>query len=116
MIFTLIFSLIFGAGAMFVLSWNASVIAAAIGVFTKYNISELPIGLLRYMMHGIPEIAAYFMTALAGGIFGVGFLRHGIRDPKFLRVVENSVILLFISLVLLVIGAVIEVYFIPFFF
>lgn len=116
MIFTLIFSLIFGAGAMFVLSWNASVIAAAIGVFTKYNVSEIPVGLLRYMFHGVPEIAAYFMTALAGGIFGVSFIRNGIKSKKFLRVIENSVILLFISLILLVLAALIEVYVIPFVF
>jgi len=38
MIFTLVFSLIFGAGAIFVLAWNASVIATAIGVFSKQEI------------------------------------------------------------------------------
>lgn len=113
MIFTLIFSLIFGAGAIFILAWNASVISAAIGVFTKYQIIDLPIGIARYMIHGIPEIAAYFMTALAGGIFGVGAIRNGIRNIKFLRVVENVIILLFISIVLLLIAAAIEVYITP---
>jgi uncharacterized membrane protein SpoIIM required for sporulation len=116
MIFTLIFSLIFGAGAIFVLAWNASVIAAAISVFTSYQVSEIPVGVLRYMIHGIPEIAAYFITALAGGIFGVGFIRHGFRDPRFLRVAENTVILLFISLILLLIGTAIEVYLTPYLF
>lgn len=113
MIFTLMFSLIFGAGAIFVLAWNASVIAAAIGIFTRYNISDIPLGLARYMIHGFPEIAAYFITALAGGIFGVGILRNGFRGRKFLRVVENVVILLFIALVILIIAAAIEVYFTP---
>ncbi|MCW8965862.1 MAG: stage II sporulation protein M, partial [Candidatus Pacearchaeota archaeon] len=113
MIFTLIFSLIFGAGAIFVLAWNASVIAAAIGIFTNYNLSEIPLGLLRYMIHGFPEIAAYFITALAGGIFGVGFLRNGVRNKKFLRVLENTVILLFVSIIILIAAAVIEVYFTP---
>src|SRR4030043_801739 len=51
MIFTLMFSLIFGAGAIFILVWNASVIAAAIGIFTQYQISELPLGLVRYLIH-----------------------------------------------------------------
>jgi Ca2+/Na+ antiporter len=37
MIFTLLFSLIFGAGAIFILVWNASVIAAAIGIFSQYK-------------------------------------------------------------------------------
>jgi len=113
MIFTLIFSLIFGAGAIFVLAWNASVIAAAIGIFTEYDIKDIPFGLLRYMIHGFPEIAAYFVTALAGGIFGVGIIRNGVKDPKFLRIVENVVILLFISIIILIIAAIIEVYFTP---
>ena len=52
MIFTLIFSLIFGAGAIFILIWNASVIAAAIGVFTRYSVGEIPLGIARYMIHG----------------------------------------------------------------
>ncbi|MBU0958722.1 MAG: stage II sporulation protein M [Nanoarchaeota archaeon] len=113
MIFTLIFSLIFGAGAIFVLAWNASVISAAIGIFTEYKITDIPWGLVRYMIHGGPEIAAYFITALAGGIFGIGIIRNGVRDPKFLRVVENTVILLFISILILIVAAIIEVYFTP---
>ncbi len=113
MFFTLLFSLVFGAGAIFVLSWNASVISAAIGIFTQYKLSEIPIGLARYMIHGFPEIAAYFITALAGGIFGVGVLRNGVRNPKFLRIVENTIVLLFIALIVLIIAAGIEVYFTP---
>jgi len=116
MIFTLIFSLIFGAGAIFILAWNATVIASAIGIFTNYKISEIPLGLARYMIHGIPEIAAYFITALAGGILGVGFIRNGIKSKKFLHVLENVIILLFIAILVLVVAALIEVYFTPIFF
>ena len=116
MIFTLLFSLIFGAGAIFILVWNASVIAAAIGIFTKYKLIELPLGIFRYMLHGGFEIAAYFITALAGGIFGVGALRHGFKDPKFMRVVENVIILLFMAILILLLAAVIEVYITPIFF
>jgi len=113
MIFTLVFSLIFGAGAIFILAWNASVIAAAISIFSKYQINQIPLGIARYMIHGFPEIAAYFITALAGGIFGIGVVRNGIKSPKFLRVIENVVILLFVAIIILVIAAVIEVYFTP---
>ena len=113
MIFTLIFSLIFGAGAIFILAWNASVIAAAIGIFTKYQIIDIPFGVARYMIHGFPEIASYFITALAGGMFGVGAIKNGIKSPKFLKVVENVVILLFMAIFILIIAAAIEVYFTP---
>ena len=113
MIFTLLFSLVFGAGAIFVLAWNASVISAAIGIFTNYNVVQIPKALLRYMIHGFPEIAAYFITALAGGIFGVGIMRNGVKNKKFLRVVQNVIILLFISVAILIAAAAIEVYFTP---
>jgi uncharacterized membrane protein SpoIIM required for sporulation len=113
MIFTLIFSLIFGAGAIFILVWNASVISAAIGIFTQYQINEIPLGIARYMIHGFPEIAAYFITALAGGIFGVGAIRHGFKDKRFIRILENTAILLFLALIILVFAALVEVYFTP---
>jgi uncharacterized membrane protein SpoIIM required for sporulation len=113
MIFTLIFSLIFGAGAIFVLAWNASVISAAIGIFTKYQIADIPLGLLRYMVHGFPEITAYFITALAGGMIGTGIVRHGIKDKLFLRVLENVVILIFMAILILIFAALVEVYITP---
>lgn len=113
MIFTLIFSLIFGAGAIFVLAWNASVISTAIGVFTKYSVSEIPLGILRYMIHGFPEIASYFIAALAGGMMGTGLMRHGLNNKLFLRVLENVIILVFIAILILILAAVIEVYLTP---
>lgn len=116
MIFTLLFSLVFGAGAIFVLAWNASVIAAAVSIITKYRWEQIPIGIAQFMLHGIPEIAAYFVTALAGGIFGVGAIRNGIRNSRFLRVLGNVIILLFIALLLLLLAAIIEVYITPIFF
>ena len=116
MIFTLLFSLIFGAGAIFILAWNASVISAAIGIFTKYNLQEVPFGILRYMIHGFPEIAAYFITALAGGIFGFGVARHKVGDEKFLRVLGNVLVLVTIALIILMIAALMEVYLTPIFF
>jgi uncharacterized membrane protein SpoIIM required for sporulation len=116
MIFTLIFSLIFGAGAIFILAWNASVISAAIGIFTSFSVKNIPSGLLRYMIHGLPEISAYFITALAGGIFGVGAIRHGIKNRTFLRVTENVVLLLFVSIIILILAALLEVYLTPFLF
>ncbi len=113
MIFTLIFSLIFGAGAIFILAWNASVIASAIGIFTQYRVIEIPLGIARYMIHGFPEIAAYFITALAGGMFGFGVIKNGIKSKHFIRVLENVALLLFLAIIILIVAAVIEVYLTP---
>jgi len=116
MVFTLIFSLIFGAGAIFILAWNATVIAGAVGIFANYHLTQMPAGLARYLIHGIPEITSYFITALAGGILGVGVLRHGIKGKRFYRVLENVILLLFLSLLILIVAGLMEVYLTPIFF
>ncbi len=113
MVFTLVFSLVFGAGAIFVLAWNASVISASIGIFTKYNLLDIPVGIARYMIHGFPEIAAYFVAALAGGILGVGIVRHGIKDKVFYKVAEHTAFLILIAILLLVVAGLMEVYLTP---
>ncbi len=116
LMFTLVFSLLFGAGAIFILAWNASVIAAAIGIFTKSELISLPIGLARYMIHGIPEIASYFMVALAGGLVSVAVIKHETGTEKFWEVLQDSLYLIIISVVVLFLAALIEVFVTPVFF
>ncbi len=113
LIFTLIFSLIFGAGAIFILAWNASVIAAAIGIFARSDISSLPLGIARYMVHGLPEISAYFIGALAGGIISVAIIRHDNKTEKFWEVIQDSLNLIILAVVILFIAALIEVFITP---
>ena len=113
LIFTLIFSLIFGAGVIFVLAWNASVIAAAIGIFTKSELSALPIALIRYMIHGIPEIASYFIVALAGGMVSIAVIKHETGTDKFWDVLQDSLNLIIVAVVVLFIAALVEVFITP---
>jgi len=116
LIFTLVFSLIFGAGAIFILAWNASVIAAAIGIFSKSEITNLPLGLFRYMIHGIPEIGAYFAGALGGGIVSIAVIKHDVRSEKFWTILQDSLNLIILSVLLLFVAALIEVFVTPVFF
>ena len=113
LIFTLVFSLIFGAGVIFILAWNASVIAAAIGIFSKASILNLPLGLARYMIHGIPEIASYFIVALAGGLVSVAVIRHEAGTEKFWEVLQDSLNLVILSIIVLFLAALIEVFVTP---
>ncbi len=116
MFFTLLFSLIFGAGVIFILAWNASVIAAAIGIFSNAELAGLPIGLFRFMIHGIPEILAYFMVALAGGLVSIAVINHETGTTKFWEVVQDSLNLIIAAVVVLFIAALIEVFITPIFF
>ncbi len=116
MIATILFSLIFGAGAIFILVWNASVIASAIGIFAKGQMSQLPFGILRYMVHGIPEIAAYFVAALAGGIVSVAVIRRDLQGERMWRILQDALTLIIVAILILVVAALMEVYITPLFF
>jgi len=113
LLFTLVFSLIFGAGVIFILAWNASVIGAAIGIFTDYQLKELPLGLLRFFIHGIPEIASYFIVALAGGMVSVAVIKHETGTDKFWEVLQDSLNLIILAVVVLFVAAVMEVFVTP---
>jgi uncharacterized membrane protein SpoIIM required for sporulation len=112
MTFTLAFSLFFGAGAIFILIWNASVIAAAIGMFAE-NLMGLPQGLMRYLIHGLPEISAYFIAALAGGIVSVAFMRKDLRGERLWIILQDAIILIIVAVLILIISAFMEVYLTP---
>ncbi|PIN94028.1 hypothetical protein COU54_00655 [Candidatus Pacearchaeota archaeon CG10_big_fil_rev_8_21_14_0_10_31_24] len=113
LIFTLLFSLVFGAGVIFVLAWNASVIAAAIGIFAQSKVEAIPLGLARYMIHGIPEIGAYFVVALAGGLVSIAVVKHETGTQKFWEVLQDSLNLIITSIVILFLAALVEVYVTP---
>jgi uncharacterized membrane protein SpoIIM required for sporulation len=118
--FCVIFSLFFGAGAIYILSWNASVMAAAIGSFVKNELAVVAgsnmayfgifgAGLVRYMTHGIPEIVFYFTGGLAGGILFNALIRKKCNK----HVMLDIGLLLGISLIGLLGAALIEVYITP---
>ena len=113
LLFTLVFSLIFGAGAIFILAWNATVIGAAISIFSGYKVSSLPLGIARFFIHGLPEIASYFIVALAGGIVSVAIIRHEVGTEKFWEVLQDSLNLVILAVVVLFLSALIEVFITP---
>jgi len=120
LIFCLIFAFIYGFGAIFILTWNASVIGTAIGNFVRSNVSNsaqyfqmTSLGILRYMVHGIPEILAYFMGGLAAGIISIAVIKHDFKSEKFQHILIDSADLVLLSLAVLFIAALIEVFITP---
>lgn len=129
MLFCIFFSFFYGAGAIFILTWNASVISAAIGTFFRTHISDYAsslglvkvagyfhiysLGLLRYFVHGLPEILAYFIGGLAGGIISVAVIRHDFGTQTFRKIVRDAFDLFLLAIVVLLIAAGIEVYITP---
>jgi uncharacterized membrane protein SpoIIM required for sporulation len=127
--FAILFSFIYGAGAIFILTWNATVIGTAMGDIIRSKIASyasllgfakvgvyfqaVSLGLLRYATHGIPEIMAYFYGGLAGGIISVAIIKHDYKSKKFSTILFDSSELLIIAVLFLVIAAFIEVFITP---
>jgi uncharacterized membrane protein SpoIIM required for sporulation len=127
--FSVLFSFIYGAGAIFILTWNASVIGAAIGNTIRSNLGQyagyiglgnianyfniVALGVLRYALHGVWEILAYFVGALAGGIISVVVISQHYKHKNFHHIILDVSELLFIGLIILVWAAYVEVYITP---
>ena len=129
LLFSLFFSFFYGAGSIFVLTWNASVISAAIGNFFRTRIGDYAatvglahvgsylqvygISITRYFIHGIPEILGYYVGALAGGIISVAIIKHDFGSLEFRHVLRDSVDLVVLAVGILIFAAIIEVYITP---
>lgn len=129
MIFCILFAFFYGAGAIFILVWNASVVSAAIGNLIKLGIAKYAgtgLGVqaaaltqtvthstMRYFIHGIPEMTAYMIAGLAGGIISVAVINKDFNTEKFQKIMFDSSLLLIIAIGVLLIAAVIEAFVTP---
>ncbi|MBU1111904.1 MAG: stage II sporulation protein M [archaeon] len=125
---SILFSFIFSSGAIFILVWNASVVAVAMGSVFKMVVAAgeassatyfwaASFAALRYLVHGIPEVTAYFIGGLAGGIISFTILDYKLGLSKLFkksyRPLKDATYLIIGALILLVISALIEVFITP---
>ncbi len=100
-------ALVFGAGAVFIIVWNASVLGVFIGSAAK-SLWAIPAVSLGFLPHGLPEIAAYLLAGLAGGLLSAAVLR---KNPR--EVVEaitwDAGRLLVVAIALVFVAALVEV-------
>ncbi len=103
-----VFALLFGAGAIFILSWNASVLATAIGLTAKSmgGLTALPAAFSLYIPHGSLEILAYFIGGIAGGIASAVISKR--KSQMFGVIMKDSLFLLFFAIMVLVGAAIVE--------
>lgn len=110
-------SFFFGTGGLFIIAWNASVIGVFVSIvaveFKKTYMYPLFVGhidaLFSIALHGVPEIVAYLIAAVAGGILSVGLIR-GKHD---MRIIKDSVVLFVVCVAFLAGAAAVEAYITP---
>jgi len=108
LLLSFLFSFLYGAGAVFILAWNASVLATAIGIAAKSygGAAALPLAILTYFPHGSLEILAYFIGGIAGGLVSTVITRR--KTGKFWFILKDGLQLMAISVVILIIAGLIE--------
>jgi len=112
MLIAFFLSFFYGTGALFIISWNASVIGTFIGLHARSVATSklyafayaLTLGTGSLALHGIPEIIAYFVSGIAGGV-----LSRGLIEGRYTReIVKDSLLLFIFSVLLLFVAAVVE--------
>ncbi|MFA4855229.1 MAG: stage II sporulation protein M [archaeon] len=115
----LLFSFVYGAGAVFLLGWNASVIGVLIGKdIVQYSASHgglTALGMaanraLSIVPHGIFEALGYFVGAIAGGIIGAAVSKKRHLRGETGLITKDVIVMILYAFGLLAIGALIEAY------
>lgn len=117
----LLFSLAYGAGAVYIFAWNASVMGTAIGEAIRTGMREkasttlqvVSSSLAGYFVHGIPEMIAYFTAGIAGGILSVAVVREGFHNPRFKKSWKDAWHLMGFALLMVFLAALVEVFISP---
>lgn len=105
----IVFSFLWGAGAIELLAWNASVIGFFIGSEVTANSFEGGVAkAVGYLPHGIPEVMAYFIAAIAGGIIHAAISKNRFADHELRIVLLDVGLLCLLATVTLFIAALIE--------
>lgn len=115
-------SFFYGAGALFLIAWNASVLATVISSEIASNLGVVltsPLGIFQaifqtfvsfigYIPHGFPELLAYFIISFAGAMLARDLVK-GLFTTEFRwKIIGDLLFMLALSIFLLVIGAIIE--------
>ncbi len=108
-----ILSLVYGAGSLLFLTWNASVWGVVFAATAKMSIGgnaflKFGTNMLPILPHMITEAFAYVFAAIVGGVVSAAVLREKLGSKKFKHVLTDAVILLVIGVILVFIAGVIE--------
>ncbi len=112
----IILSFLLGAGALFLLAWNASVLGtlfgqigtAAKGAGSLAVVSAIIVDAVGRSSWALFEIGGYFIGVIAGGIISVSIAHGDVGTPEFDQIVKDVILLIAVAFVLVLLGAYVE--------
>mgnify|MGYP001590497667 FL=1 len=123
LLLAILFSFLFGEGALFLIGWNASIIGTVMGKIAAQALVLSPVhdifsifhallfGIyygIGFIPHGVPEIGAYYIGAIAGGIISASMAKQTYRTNEFKTIAKDAAALIIIAVILLWVAAMIE--------
>lgn len=116
----IILSFFYGAGGLFLIAWNASLLSVVIinyisSLVYHTGINAALVGskhgfiaFLGFMPHGFFEVLAYFVASMAGAIFARDLFKDIFSTPFKWHAIRDIVYLFLFSLLCILIGALVE--------
>jgi uncharacterized membrane protein SpoIIM required for sporulation len=110
LIFTIILSLLYGAGAIFIIAWNASILGLFFGEMILSAQHTQWVGFLQGMLigHGPPELLGYIFGALAGAILSAMISKGQFLKHEFSTIIKDVFFLAFLAIFSVLYGGIVE--------
>lgn len=113
-------SFLYGAGGLFLIAWNASILSTVIINYLSTTIFHTPfqgivygsakglVVFLSFMPHGFFEILAYFIASIAGAILAHHLTTNTFKSIFRFQASKDIILLFLLSVGSLLLGALIE--------
>jgi uncharacterized membrane protein SpoIIM required for sporulation len=110
LLFTIILSLLYGVGAIFIIAWNASILGVFFGETIIMGDVTRWLSMLQSMLigHGPPELMGYVFGALAGGVLSAMVAKREFFTHKAKILIRDVLFLSILAIFSVGYGAVIE--------
>ncbi|MEA3430565.1 MAG: stage II sporulation protein M [Nanoarchaeota archaeon] len=106
-------SIAYGAGAIFLIVYNASIFASFIVLLVRYlstTTAHATAIFATMLIHLVPEISGFLLAAIAGGVISRALMRERIGSLAFRNVIKDATVMFLLSIVLIVLAAFLEIY------
>lgn len=118
LVIALLASLFYGTGAVFIITWNASVWGIIFGLIAKNSAAAAGthpavffiLMLIAVFPHMALEAFSYFLGAISGGILSKAVIREKPLTRRFNQIVKDSIMMFVLAIIVLVIAVLIEVF------
>ncbi|MEA3430229.1 MAG: stage II sporulation protein M [Nanoarchaeota archaeon] len=117
LLLVLVASFIYGAGSIFIITWNASVWGVVFGLIARNSAAvshQNPyfyfiLTMIAVFPHMLAEASSYFLAAVSGGVISKGVIREKLMSKRFKRIIHDGLLIFGVAAIVLFVGAYIEV-------